>query len=228
MPETYAPLKWDEIGERKYEVGVDHCALYLQDESGAYSTGFAWNGVTGVTDKPSGADATALYADNIKYLELRAAEDFGLTLEAYMYPDEFEECDGAASLLDGVSLGQQTRKRFGLAYRTKIGNDIKNEDYGYKLHLVYGCTASPSEKSYSTINESPDAVSFSWDITTTPVPVTGYRPSATITIDSTKFTTEQAKANLAALEAILFGSTTAAARLPLPDEVKSILTATGQ
>lgn len=225
MPETsHTPLAWDVVGTRYYENGVDHCALYLQDATGAYPKGVAWNGITGITESPDGAEANDLYADNIKYATLRSAETFGFTVEAYTYPDEFCACDGTATPaeLKGVYLGQQKRAAFGLAYRTNVGNDTATEsDDGYKLHLVYGATASPSEKAYESINDSPDAVTFSWEATTIPVSVTGYKPMSTIVIDSTK---TDAKA-LAALEKVLFGSAEADARLPLPDEVISIMTA---
>lgn len=225
MPEpNKTPLVWDAVGSRYYENGVDHCALYLQDASGAYPNGVAWNGITGITESPDGAEANDLYADNIKYATLRSAETFGFTIEAYTYPDEFCACDGTATPaeLKGVYLGQQKRSAFGLAYRTNVGNDTATEgDDGYKLHLVYGATASPSEKAYESINDSPDGVTFSWEATTTPVAVNGYKPMSTIVIDSTK---ADAKA-LAALEKVLFGSSEAGARLPLPDEVISIMSA---
>lgn len=224
MP-TPAPLVWDAVGSRYYENGVDHCALYLQDSTGKYPTGVAWNGITTVTESPDGAEATDLYADNMKYATLRSTETFGGTIEAYTYPDEFCACDGTATPdeLKGVYVGQQKRAAFGLAYRTQIGNDTATEeDDGYKLHLVYGATASPSEKSYETINDSPDAITFSWEFTTTPVAVTGMKATSTIVIDSTK---TDSKA-LAAIEKVLFGSDTAAARLPLPDEVFSLMKAT--
>lgn len=225
MPEpSHTPLAWDAVGARYYENGVDHCALYLQDASGAYPKGVAWNGITGITESPDGAEANDLYGDNIKYATLRSAETFGFTIEAYTYPDEFCTCDGTATPaeLKGVYLGQQKRAAFGLAYRTNVGNDTATEsDDGYKLHLVYGATASPSEKAYESINDSPDVVTFSWEATTIPVSVAGYKPMSTIVVDSTK---TDAKA-LAALEKVLFGSAEADARLPLPDEVISIMTA---
>lgn len=225
MPEpAKAPLVWDAVGSRYYENGVDHCALYLQDSTGNYPTGVAWNGITGITESPDGAEANDLYADNIKYATLRSAETFGGTIEAYTYPDEFCACDGTAtpSELAGVYLGQQKRAAFGLAYRTNIGNDTATEDDdGYKLHLVYGATASPSEKSYESINDSPDGVTFSWEFTTIPVAVDGYKPMSTIVIDSTKTD----KKALAALEKVLFGSSEAAAKLPLPAEVISLMNA---
>lgn len=213
-------LVWDQTGERLYETGVKYGVLYVQ-EGAAYPKGVAWNGLTAVTESPSGAEATALYADDIKYLNLMSAEEFGATIEAYTYPDEFMACDGSASLSEGVYIGQQARKAFGLCYRTTIGNDVVNNDYGYKLHLIYGALASPSEKAYSTINDSPEAITFSWEVSTTPVNVTGHKPTACLTIDSTKVDAEK----LAALEAILYGSESEEARLPLPDEVAQIMTA---
>ena len=214
-----AKLIWDATGERLYETGVKQGVLYVMD-GGIYPQGVVWNGLTTVTESPSGAEATALYADDIKYLNLMSAEEFGATVEAYTYPDEFMECDGSAVLTDGVYIGQQPRKTFGLSYRTTLGNDVDNDSYGYKLHLIYGALASPSEKAYSTINDSPEAITFSWEIKTTPVNVTGHKPTATLIIDSTKVDAEK----LAALEAELYGTTEKEARLPLPDEVKQILT----
>lgn len=222
-------IVWDQTGERLYETGVDRGVLYLVGAlTGAYDTGFAWNGLTAVTESPSGAEATDLYADNIKYLSMRSAETFGATVEAYTYPDEFAECDGSATLATGVQIGQQSRKTFGLCYRTQIGNDVDLNDHGYKLHLIYGCSASPSERAYATINDSPEAITFSWELTTTPVNVSGLKPTACVTIDSTKADPEC----LAALEEILYGKdagdegTPAAVepRLPLPDEIKTIMT----
>ena len=216
-----AKLVWDKTGERLYETGVKQGVLYPQAAGGTYPKGVAWNGLTNVTESPSGAEATALYADDIKYLNLLSTEEFGGTIEAYTYPDEFAECDGSASLADGVYIGQQNRKTFGLCYRTTLGNDVDTNGYGYKLHLVYGAVAAPSEKAYSTINDSPEAITFSWEFNTTPVNVTGHKPTATLTIDSTKVNPEK----LAALEAILYGDTESEARLPLPDEVAEIMTA---
>ena len=213
-------LVWDQTGERLYETGVKYGVLYVQ-EGAAYPKGVAWNGLTAVTESPSGAEATALYADDIKYLNLMSAEEFGATIEAYTYPDEFMACDGSASLSEGVYIGQQARKSFGLCYRTTIGNDVVNNDYGYKLHLIYGALASPSEKAYSTINDSPEAITFSWEVSTTPVNVTGHKPTACLTIDSTKVAPEK----LAALEEVLYGKEQAEPRLPLPDEVVQIMTA---
>ena len=179
-------LVWDKTGERLYETGVKQGVLYLLGSGGTYTKGVAWNGLTNVTESPSGAEATPLYADDIKYLNLMSTEEFGGTIEAYTYPDEFAECDGSASLANGVYIGQQARKTFGFCYRTTLGNDVDNNNYGYKLHLVYGALASPSEKAYGTINDSPEAITFSWEFSTTPVNVTGHKPTASITIDSTK------------------------------------------
>ena len=214
-----AKIEWDKTGERLYETGVKNGVLYVQ-EGGAYPKGVAWNGLTAVTESPSGAEATPLYADDIKYLNLLSAEEFGATIEAYTYPDEFAECDGSASLATGVMIGQQPRKAFGLCYRTTIGNDTEGNDHGYKLHIIYGALAAPSEKAYATINDSPEAITFSWEITTTPVNVTGAKPTASITIDSTKATPEK----LTALEKILYGDAEVEARLPLPDEIKTLFT----
>lgn len=213
-------LVWDATGERFYETGVKMGVLYVQ-EAGAYPKGVVWNGLTAVTESPSGAEATPLYADDIKYLNLMSNEEFGATIEAYTYPDEFAVCDGSASLAEGVYIGQQSRKAFGMCYRTVVGNDVSNNDYGYKLHLIYGALAAPSEKAYATINDSPEAITFSWEVTTTPVNVTGHKPTASITIDSTKVD----KAKLAALEAILYGSESEEARLPLPDEIAELMAA---
>lgn len=215
-------LTWDASGERLYETGVKQGVLYVMD-SNVYGNGVAWNGLTAITESPSGAESTPLYADDIKYLDLRSTEEFGATIEAYTYPDEFAACDGSASLADGVSIGQQARKMFGLCYRTTVGNDTDGTDHGYKLHLIYGATASPSEKAYETINDSPEAITFSWEITTTPVSVTGFKPTASITIDSTKAD----PTCLAALEEKLYGGESAEPTLPLPDEVKTIMTKVG-
>lgn len=215
-------LVWDQTGERLYETGVRNGVLYIPT-AGVYSKGVAWNGLTAVTESPSGAEATPLYADDIKYLNLMSTEEFGATIEAYTYPDEFAECDGSAALVDGVYIGQQARKTFGLCYRTTLGNDVDGNDYGYKLHIIYGCLAAPSEKGYATINDSPEAITFSWEVTTTPVNVTGAKPTASITIDSTKADA----AKLAALEDILYGDKSEEARLPLPDEIKTLMTAAG-
>ena len=211
-------LVWDQTGERLYETGVKMGVLYPQ-VGGLYPKGVAWNGLTAVTESPSGAEATALYADDIKYLNLMSAEEFGATVEAYMYPEEFAACDGSAAVVAGVYLGQQKRQAFGLCYRTVLGNDVDNNDHGYKLHLIYGALAAPSEKAYATINDSPEAITFSWELTTTPVNVTGFKPTASITIDSTKVDKEK----LTALENILYGSGDTEARLPLPDEVATVM-----
>lgn len=220
-----AKIVWDQTGERLYETGVKNGVLYVQ-EAGAYPKGVAWNGLTAVTESPSGAEASPLYADDIKYLNLISNEEFGATIEAYTYPDEFAECDGSASLADGVMIGQQNRKTFGLCYRTTLGNDTNGNDYGYKLHIIYGALAAPSEKAYATINDSPEAITFSWEITTTPVNVTGAKPTASITIDSTKANPTK----LAALEDILYGKDGEPGnepRLPLPDEIKTLMTPAG-
>lgn len=215
-----AKIVWDESGKRTYETGVRNGVLYLQDAQGAYTKGVAWNGLTAVTESPSGAEPTALYADDIKYLELFSAEEFGATIEAYTYPAEFEKCDGSASLGTGVTIGQQDRATFGLCYRTVLGNDVKGSEFGYKLHLIYGAKAKPSEKGYQTINDSPEAITFSWEISTTPVNVAGFKPTACVTIDSTKI--EPGK--LAQIEALLYGDVSTEAKLPLPDEIAEIVT----
>ncbi len=218
-----AKLVWDAIGERLYETGVRKGVLYVMGEGGTYPKGVAWNGLTAVTESPSGAEATALYADDTKYLNLISAEEFGATIEAYTYPDEFAECDGSATLAKGVTIGQQPRKPFGMSYSTVLGNDVDNENHGYKLHLIYGALASPSEKAYNTINDSPEAITLSWEIKTTPVNVTGHKPTASLTIDSTKVD----KAKLAKIEEILYGTEEIEARLPLPDEIIQIIQAAG-
>lgn len=211
-------IVWDQTGERFYETGVKQCVLYVQ-EGGVYPKGVPWNGITAVTESPSGAEATPLYADDVKYLNLVSTEELGATIEAYMYPEEFEQCDGSAVIATGVSIGQQSRKTFGLCYRTTVGNDIVNNAYGYKLHIIYGALAAPSEKAYATINDSPEAITFSWEVSTTPVTVTGHKPTASVIIDSTKVDAEK----LAALEDILYGTAEAEARLPLPDEIVTIM-----
>lgn len=218
-----AKLVWDATGERKYETGVRNGVLYVMGEGGTYPKGVAWNGLTAVTESPSGAEATALYADDTKYLNLISAEEFGATIEAYTYPDEFAECDGSATLAAGVTIGQQPRKTFGMSYRTVYGNDVNNESYGYKLHLIYGAVAAPSEKAYATINDSPEAITFSWEVKTTPVNVTGHKPTASLTIDSTKVD----PAKLTKIEDILYGAAEGEARLPLPDEIIQIIQAAG-
>ena len=214
-----AKLVWDKSGEHLFETGVDHGVLYPQAADGSYPLGVAWNGLTSVSESPSGAEANPLWADNIKYLNLYSAEEFGATVEAYTYPDEFAELDGSAEIAPGAMIGQQNRKAFGLSYRTVLGNDIQGNDFGYKLHLIYGAQASPSEKSYETINDSPDAITFSWELNTTPTPVTGHKPTASLVIDSTKCDATK----LAALEDILYGTDNEEPRLPLPDEVATIL-----
>ena len=212
-------LIWDQTGERFYETGVNQGVLYPQGANGTYPKGVAWNGLTAVTESPSGAEATPLYADNIKYLNLISAEEFGATIEAYTYPDEFAQCDGSAEIAKGVMIGQQSRKTFGLSYKTTLGNDVEGNDHGYKLHIIYGALAAPSEKGYATINDSPEAITFSWEVTTTPVSVTGFKPTASIVIDSTKVNAPK----LAALEDILYGTDEKEARLPLPDEVVTLM-----
>lgn len=215
-------LVWDAVGEKKFETGVRQGVLYKQIADGTYPLGIPWNGLTAVTESPSGAEATALYADDIKYLNLMAAEEFGGTIEAYMYPKEFAECDGSnTTLAQGVAIGQQDRKPFGLAYKTVIGNDTEGNAHGYKIHLVYGCLASPSEKAYQTINDTPEAITFSWEFNTTPVPVAGAKPTATLVIDSTLIDS----AKLSAIEDILFGTVSEDARLPLPDEIITLVNA---
>ena len=213
-------LVWDKTGERLYETGVKQGVLYPQAAGGTYPKGVAWNGLTNITESPSGAEATALYADDIKYLNLVSAEELGGTIEAYTYPDEFAECDGSAALTEGVFVGQQDRKTFGLCYRTTLGNDVDSNGHGYKLHLIYGALAAPSEKAYATINDSPEAITFSWEFKTTPVNVTGHKPTASLTLDSTKVS----ETKMAALEKVLYGDTDTEPRLPLPDEVLQILT----
>jgi len=217
-----AELKWDQVGERVYETGVDHGVLYLPNAQGVYDSGYAWNGLVTVTESPSGAEASPQYADNIKYLNLISAEEFGATIEAFTYPDEFALCDGTAVPTAGVTIGQQTRRSFGLSYRTLKGNDLLNTDYGYKLHLIYGAQAAPTEKAYNTINESPEAITFSWETTTTPVEVPGFKPTASITVDSTAVDATA----LAALEDILYGTAGTEPRLPLPAEVIALFSGT--
>lgn len=227
MAEATGRVKWDQSGERLYETGSDRCVLYVQDASGKYPKGVAWNGFTGFTESPSGAEATPLYANNGKYLNLYSTEEFAGTLTAYTYPDEFAECDGSASITPGVTIGQQTRKTFGLSYRTLVGNDTNGQGHGYKIHIVYGAVAAPSEKAYATVNDSPEAVEFSWEISTTPVTVTGFKPTASLTIDSTKVSA----AALKAIEDKLYGTDAASggspaatdATLPMPDEIVQII-----
>lgn len=214
-------LTWDKTSERLYETGVDRCVLYVQKSNGEYGDGVAWNGVTAINEKPSGAEPSPLYANNRKYLNLMSNEDFEFGIEAYTYPDEFEACDGSATIADGVTIGQQKRSTFGLCFRTLIGNDVEGTDHGYKLHFIYGALASPSEKNYETVNDSPDAITFSWDATTTPVEVTGYKPTARLIVDSTKIKAEK----LRALETLIYGgeSDSVKAKLPLPDEIASTI-----
>ena len=212
-------IVWDQTGKRLYETGVDRGVIYPLNIDGTYPLGVAWNGLSNVTESPSGAEASPVYADNIKYLNLVSAEDFGASIEAYTYPDEFAECDGSAELTPGVMNGQQNRKTFGLCYRSILGNDVEGTEYGYKLHLVYGALAAPSEKAYQTVNDSPEAIALSWEITTSPVSVAGFKPTAILTIDSTKVDA----AKLAALENILYGKDLVEARLPLPDEVTTLM-----
>ena len=220
-------IVWDKTGERLYETGVDHGVLYPIASGGTYPKGVPWNGLVSVSENPTGAEATAQYADNIKYLNLLSAEEFGATIEAFTYPDEFAVCDGSAEIIPGVMIGQQSRKVFGLCYRTLIGNDVDGSDHGYKLHLIYGALASPSEKAYTTVNDSPEAITLSWEVTTTPVPVTNFKSTASLVIDSTKFDITK----MQALEEVLYGKDgtgdpeTGAVepRLPLPDEVATLL-----
>lgn len=216
-------LNWDGTGNREYETGVDHGVLYIPQGS-TYSNGVAWNGLSTVTETPSGAESNPVYADNIKYLNLLSVEEFGGTIEAYTFPDEFIQFDGGVVINGGVQIGQQNRKPFGLSYRTRVGNDVEGDDFGYKLHLVYGAQASPSERAYASVNDSPEAIAFSWEFSTTPVPVTGFKPTSLVTIDSTKVDA----GDLAALELILYGSTGVDPRLPLPDEVFALFEGTAQ
>lgn len=221
---TYAPLEWDKTGERFYETGVEKGVLWVWDSTlndgvGGWSEGIAWNGLTNVSEKPSGAEATALYADDIKYLNLISNEEFAATIEAYTYPDEFAECDGSVALTTGLSIGQQKRKKFCFSYQTKIGNDVDGNDKGVKYHIVYNCLAAPTEKGYATINDSPEAITFSWEISTTPMEVTGYKPTAIVTIDSTKLTSAQKTA----VEAALYGSSSANSALKTPLQLKTII-----
>ena len=214
-----AKIIFDQSGERFYETGVKNGVLFVQNENGEYGNGVAWNGLTAITESPSGAEATPLYADDIKYVELTSAEEFGATIEAYTYPEEFEACDGSASLVEGITIGQQDRVAFGLCYKTVLGNDVRGNDLWYKLHLIYGAKAAPSERAFQTINDSPEAITFSWEVTTTPVNVDGFKPTSTLVIDSTKVDS----AKLAAIEAKLFGSESEEASLPLPDEIVDMM-----
>lgn len=214
-----ARLIWDEVGQRFFETGVKNGVLYVQDNDGSYKNGVVWNGLTAVTESPSGAEETPLYADDVKYLTLRSAEQFGATIEAYTYPEEFEQCDGSAAIATGVTIGQQARRAFGLCYRTAVGNDIQGQEFSYKLHLLYGCTVAPSEKSYSTINDNPEAITFSWELSTVPVPVDGFKPTASLVIDASKV--EEGK--MALLEDALFGDESNEAKLLLPNEIMEML-----
>ena len=214
-----AKLKWDEVGKRVYETGVKQAVLYVMSNSNGYGKGVAWSGMTAVTESPSGAEATPLYADDTKYLELYSAEEFGATVEAYTYPDEFGACDGTVTLEKGVTIGQQTRSQFALCYRTAIGNDTNGLKHGYKLHIIYGCRATPTEKAYNAINNDPEAITFSWEITTTPVPVTGQDPTSTIVLDSTKLK----PATMQAVEAKLYGDNSNEPQLLMPDEIIALV-----
>ena len=216
-----ARLIWDEVGQRFFETGVKNGVLYVQDNDGSYKNGVVWNGLTAVTESPSGAEETPLYADDVKYLTLRSAEQFGATIEAYTYPEEFEQCDGSAAIATGVTIGQQARRAFGLCYRTAVGNDIQGQEFSYKLHLLYGCTVAPSEKSYSTINDNPEAITFSWELSTVPVPVDGFKPTASLVIDASKVD----EGKMALLEDALFGDEANEAKLLLPNEIMEMLNA---
>lgn len=216
-------IVWDATGERLYETGVKKGVLYVQDKSGTYPKGVAWNGLTAITESPSGAESTPLYADDTKYLNLMSVEEFGATIEAYTYPDEFAACDGSAQMVPGVTIGQQPRSTFGMSYVTTVGNDVEGNAHGYKIHIIYGASATPSEKSYSTINDSPEAITFSWEVKTTPVNVTGFQPTASVIIDSTKVDPEK----LVALETMLYGSEEAEATLPMPDAIAALIGTAG-
>ena len=205
-----AKLVWDQTGQKFFETGVSNGVLYVSDRQGGYEYGVAWNGLTSVAENPSGAESNPIYADNIKYLNIISAEEFGATIEAYTYPDEFMECDGSAQVVEGVNIGQQARKTFGISYQTRVGNDVVGDNLGYKIHVIYNCQAAPSGKTYSTVNESPEAITFSWEVSTTPVPVEGFRPTATIVFDSTKLDADK----MAAVEAVLYGSADQEATLP--------------
>lgn len=213
-----AKIVWDEVGSRLFETGVKNGVLYVQNDEGGYDAGVPWNGLTAITESPSGAEETPLYADDIKYVVFYSAEEFGATIEAYTYPEEFEQCDGSASLADGVIVGQQARKSFGLVYKTSVGNDIQGQDFGYKLHIIYGAKAAPSEKAYATVNDSPEAITFSWEVSTVQVNVEGFKPTSTVTIDSTRCDAEK----LTQLENKLFGTEDEEPTLLLPDEIKAI------
>ena len=214
-----AKLVFNNVGERLFETGVKNGVLYVMGDDGTYEKGVVWNGLTAVTESPSGAETTPLYADDVKYVVIYAAEEFGATVEAYTYPEEFEQCDGSAAIAEGVTIGQQTRKSFGMCYKTSVGNDVQGQDFGYKIHIIYGAKAAPSEKSYSTINDSPEAVTFSWELSTVPVPVEGFNPTATMVIDSTRVPAEK----LALIEDKLYGTESEEATLPLPNELLALL-----
>lgn len=214
-----ARLVWDNAGERLFETGVKNGVLYVQDEDGTYMDGVVWNGLTAVTESPSGAEETPLYADDIKYVVFYSNEEFGATIEAYTYPEEFEQCDGSADLGAGVKVGQQARRSFGLVYKTSVGNDIQGQDFGYKIHIIYGAKAAPSEKAYATVNDSPEAITFSWEVSTVPVPVDGFKPTSTVVIDSTKCDPEI----LQVIEDKLFGNDDDNAQLLLPNEIQVLL-----
>ena len=214
-----AKLVFNNVGERLFETGVKNGVLYVMGEDGTYENGVVWNGLTAVTESPSGAETTPLYADDVKYVVIYAAEEFGATVEAYTYPEEFEQCDGSASIFEGITIGQQTRKSFGMCYKTSVGNDVQGQDFGYKIHIIYGAKAAPSEKSYSTINDSPEAVTFSWELSTVPVPVEGFNPTATMVIDSTRVPAEK----MTLIENKLYGTESEEATLPLPNEILALL-----
>lgn len=214
-----AKLVWDQSGQKFFETGISNGVLYVSDGQGGYSKGVAWNGLISVAENPSGAESNPVYADNIKYLNIISAEEFGATIEAYTYPDEFMECDGSAQVIAGVNIGQQARKSFGLSYRTRVGNDVAGDNLGYKIHVIYNCQAAPSGKTYSTVNESPEAITFSWEVTTTPVPVEGFRPTATVVFDSTKLAAEK----MAAVENALYGTASAEANLPSIEELLALV-----
>ena len=214
-----AKLVWDQAGQKFFETGVSNGVLYVSDGQGGYLKGVAWNGLTSVAENPSGAESNPVYADNIKYLNIISAEEFGATIEAYTYPDEFMECDGSAQVVAGVNIGQQARKSFGISYRTRIGNDVAGDNLGYKIHVIYNCQAAPSGKTYSTVNESPEAITFSWEVTTTPVPVEGFRPTATVVFDSTKLDAEK----MTAVEKALYGGTDSEPGLPSIEELLALV-----
>ena len=214
-----AKLVWDQSGQKFFETGVSNGVLYVSDGQGGYLNGVAWNGLTSVAENPSGAESNPVYADNIKYLNIISAEEFGATIEAYTYPDEFMECDGSAQVVAGVNIGQQARKSFGISYRTRVGNDVAGDNLGYKIHVIYNCQAAPSGKTYSTVNESPEAITFSWEVTTTPVPVEGFRPTATVVFDSTKLDAGK----MAAVENALYGGASSEPGLPSIEELLALV-----